>query len=917
MGRIQTSIGLMSGIPIADTVDKLMAIARRPRELLASQNETFQRQQTAVTELSALLATVQFAARNLGKSELYTRRAAQANPSELVDVKVTGSPPLGSVVVRPIRLTSNHQLLSSGVAAANAPLGGGKLSWRFGPHLASPLALNVLNGGEGFVPGLLRITDRSGASAIIDLSAAQTVEDVLETINEATGLRVLATAEGDRIRITDLSGGTGRLVIQEVTPGTAVSLGLHTINTSEESALGEDIVRLSPQITLDLLNDGRGVRTLRYLPEIRYNLRDGSQGSIDLSNFFRNSRPLHAIPLGELLDYVNGLSPDKFRLEIASDGDRLIFRDLTEGTANTTLESLHGSSLLADLGLDRSSEGGVIVGRRLVGGLQTVLLTGLNGGHGFGRLGQIRIVDRSGAEATVDLAGVETLEELLARINQSGIQVRAELNPFRTGILLRDISGQAGGPLVVASADETRTAEKLNLAGAHASGTANSGDLHLQTVSENTLLSTLYGGRGVATGSFTLIDSRGIRRTIVVSPQNVATLGDLLRILNTSGLSIRAEINPTGDGIRLIDEGGGDGQLRVVARSGNTAADLGLLRPSRTEILEGRRVQVIDGSLTFSVELSASETLEQLVGKINAVAGGIRASLINDGTARPWRIVVQSERSGRQGAILIADSTLPLSFSQLTPARDALLALGGDPGTAGGIILASNTNVFSQVVPGLTVTLKQATGERVNISVTTSQSDVIVSAKLLADNYNRFRQKLAEYTAFDPQTGKKAPLFGDITALRLQTELPAFLSSPLRGVGRFTSIRELGIQLQQDGSLSLDEEQLRAAFQEDPEAVSRFFADPDNGFAKKLDRLLEQLGGPTSSLLGQRIEALSRKIQWNTRRMEELDERLRVQRERLLQQFYRLDRIVGQMQSQLGIVDRLQNLAGPAIRNSR
>jgi flagellar hook-associated protein 2 len=233
------------------------------------------------------------------------------------------------------------------------------------------------------------------------------------------------------------------------------------------------------------------------------------------------------------------------------------------------------------------------------------------------------------------------------------------------------------------------------------------------------------------------------------------------------------------------------------------------------------------------------------------------------------------------------------------------------------MLLASNTNVFSQILPGLTLTVKQATGEHVHISIKTSEADVIASAKLLVDNYNRFRQKLSEYTAFDPQTGKKGVLFGDITAVRLQTELPAFFSLPLRGVGRFTSIRELGIQLQQDGSLSLDEDQLRAAYQEDPEAVRQFFADSNLGFAKKLDRLLEQLGGPGSSLLGQRIEALSRKIQWNSRRIEEWDERLRVQRERLLMQFYRLDRIVGQMQSQLGIVDRLQNLAVPALRNSR
>jgi flagellar hook-associated protein 2 len=914
MGTIQTSIGLMSGIPIVDTVDKLIAVARRPRDLLAAQNKTFQQQQTAITELAALVATVQFAARNLGKSELFGRRTAESAQPQVIDVAVTGSPPLGTVSARPLRLASNHQLISSGIAAANTPLGGGAITWRFGPHLSSPVTLSVLNGGAGFIPGQIRITDRSGSSVVIDLSAAQTIGDVLELINTNPLIRVQASSEGDRIRLTDLSGGTGRLVVQEVTPGTAASLGLAQVNTDQPSAVGEDILRLAPEMPLSLLNDGLGIRSLRFLPEIRYQLRDGSTGTINLAPVLGNNRSLGTISLGEVLNHLNRLAPNKFQVEISADGDRLIFRDLTEGEGQTALQALHDSRLLQDLGLTGSAQDGVIVGRRLLGGLQTVLLSRLNGGAGLGTLGTIRIVDRSGQEALVNLAGAETVEEIISRINQAGISVRATLNSSSTGIVLRDFSGQDLTPLTVASADDTGTAEKLHLAVQARTDSVDSGDLHLQIISVNTPLSALNGGRGVGTGSFTIFDSRGNRRTITVSPQSIATVGDLIGAINGAGLSVRAELNPTGDGIRLVDYGNGTGQLRVVARSGTTAADLQLLRPSQTEEVGDQTVQVIDGSFTFQITLGTNDTLENLVARINAAGGGLRASLVNDGTSRPWRLVLQSEQPGWAGALVVSSSGLPLSFSELAPAQDALLSIGAGSRSGRAVVLSSTNNVFDGVLPGLRVTAKQVASESIPITVRGSEADVVASAKVFVDNYNRLREKLAEHTKFDPATGSKGPLFGDIVAYRLQTELPRLLSSAVASGGRFTSLRQLGIELKDDGSLSLNESALREAFAADAQAVGQFFADATTGFGKKLDQLLEQLGGGEKSLLVQRMEALSRKIEWNTRRIEQMDAQLDRQRQRLLRDFYRLDRIVGQMQTQLSVVERLNSLA---LQNSR
>ena len=156
------------------------------------------------------------------------------------------------------------------------------------------------------------------------------------------------------------------------------------------------------------------------------------------------------------------------------------------------------ASAIADLGLDATAVGDTITGRRLLGGLRTVLLDSLDGGAGIGPLGDLEITDRDGGSATVDLSSAETIDDVLKAINaEAAVDVTAQLNAARNGVELIDTSGGSGN-LVVASGDATDTAELLNLAVDDAVSQVGSGDLHLQVISQNTTLASLNGGSGIA-----------------------------------------------------------------------------------------------------------------------------------------------------------------------------------------------------------------------------------------------------------------------------------------------------------------------------------------------------------------------------------------------------------------------------------
>jgi len=914
MARIQSGIGLSTGIQIQETVDALMKVAARPRDNLFERTGTLEKKQVAVTELAGLLYALKTSVTRLGRTSVFGKRTATSSNTSALSVSATTEAPEGTYQITPFRTAQSQQLLSAGFAASDRPIGAGTLRFRFGAHVEDGLSLDLLQGGHGITRGKIRITDRSGAQAEIDLSTALTIDDVLEAINGNAGIDVTATARGDRLRLRDNTGQTAsNLKVAEVGGGTtAASLGLAGIDVAAEQADGDDLLWLFEDLDLSQLNDAAGVRIDTVLDDIEYTLRDGTTGTIDLSPIISGSSEVdHDLTLGDLLDRINAAAPEKLQAAIAPDGDRLVITDLTSGAGDFTLSSSGAYDVLADLGLDGTAVDGQITGRRILGGLRSVLLSSLGGGGGLGELGSVQLTDRSGATATVDLSSADTLQDVVEAINAAGIGVRAGVNPARTGIRLVDTTGSTAGNLVVANADGTNTADKLGIALDEAVDEIDGGDLHLQVVALSTRLDDLNGGRGVARGSFTIRDSSQ-HETTINRTASIETVGELVREINLRADNVRAEINETGDGIRLVDTAGGDGELTIIEGSTTVAADLHLLHllgGAKQVEVDGQPAQVIDGSTTYTVELDDQATLEGLRAAIAELDAGVTASILTAGTTRPYHLALASEQAGRQGRLVIDASQFGVDFSEMSRAQDALLIFG-DPGSPGSnLLLTSSTNTFEGAVPGLTLTVGQPTETPVTVTVSQSDSDLVGAVRTMVNDYNRFRERLAKLTAFDTTTETASVLTGDSAALRLDTDVPYLLSGSFQGAGPIRALAELGIDFKDDGTLTLDETQLKKRFAADPRAVEQFFTTEGQGFSDRFDRLIEQLAGEQdTSLLTARIGALGDTIQRNYDRISQMEAQLDLQRERMLMDFYRMELAVGKMQTMMTALASIQAL---------
>ena len=909
MGRIQSSVGLVTGIPIQETVDQLIALQAIPRDNLVARQKLLTTQQGALTDLTAAVLGVQFAVKRLQQLALFQQKNVTPSDSSLITGTAASTVPAGQYQFVPVRQTQTHHLISSGVAARDQALGGGTFSFRYGGHVDPGVALADLNAGQGVSRGKIRITDRSGASEVIDLRYVQTIDDVLAAINSADDIAVKAVAVGDRLRLVDSSGGSGNLRVQEVSGGsTAADLGLAGINIAAVSATGSALVELFDGYALENLNDGNGLALRDELPDLQVTFRDNSAAlSIDLNPTSGDSPRT----IGDIVDRLNAADPARLQAAISSDGKRIELTDLTTNGGGTfAVTSAVGGSAAEELGLTASASGDTISGRRLIAGLKTTLLGTLGGGDGLGTLGLLDLTDRSGATASVNLASAETLDDVIDVINAAAVGIEARYNSSRNGLELVDTTGSTTSNLIAANGDATSTATKLGLAASVAADQIRGTSLDRQAVSRSTLLDTYNGGQGVANGSFLITDSAGVSAAVNLTVLAPETVGDVIDAINGLPVGVTASLNDAGDGILLTDTAGGPGKLTVADVGTDTAAeDLHLAGEAAAT--------TIDGSTTYTITLDAGDTLDDLIDKIGELDSGVTASVLIDQTGSlKYHLSLLSGISGKAGELLIDGSSLGLDFEDIAAAQDALVQIGA-AGSLGGQLVSSTSDRFDDILPGLDLTLGGSSLETVTLSVSGSIESAAGALQTFVDQYNKLREKLDKYTVFNEADGSKGVLFGSSETLRLDAELSRQVLGQYFGLGDVRSLAELGVSINDQGMLAFDKTKLAARYEADPESVEQFFTDEDRGFAAKIDNLIESLAGPDNSALVARTGALQRQVEDADERIAAMNARLERSRERLFLEFFRMEEAVGRIRNSLTAINQIALLPPLLSTNSQ
>ena len=397
MGQITSSVGLVSGINTGDIINQLMAIEARPVNLLQSRIDGINQQKLAYTGLSTQLASLNINGQSLDKQSTFQNATATSSDESVVTATAaTGAAP-GSYQVQVAQLVTTQQIISSGYADFNSTkIGAGTITIGVGGgELTTLNSLASLNGGAGASRGQFRITDRSGNSAIIDTSAAVTLQDVVKKINTSLDIQVHASIKNDSLVLTDTSGQTtSNLVVQDVADGhAAADLGI-VGSVASDTLTGTDINYIGTNTQLSQLNDGRGVGNADGGTDFTIQPGDGG-AAVNVSIATLTT-------VGQVINAINTATAGRVTASVSPGDNHLTLTDKSGGTVTVT--AAPGSTAASDLGIAGSGTG-TVTGSDLISGLGTVLVSSLNGGSGL-PLGTISIKDRADtASVDVDLSG--------------------------------------------------------------------------------------------------------------------------------------------------------------------------------------------------------------------------------------------------------------------------------------------------------------------------------------------------------------------------------------------------------------------------------------------------------------------------------------------------------------------------------
>ncbi|QEL13788.1 flagellar filament capping protein FliD [Limnoglobus roseus] len=218
---------------------------------------------------------------------------------------------------------------------------------------------------------------------------------------------------------------------------------------------------------------------------------------------------------------------------------------------------------------------------------------------------------------------------------------------------------------------------------------------------------------------------------------------------------------------------------------------------------------------TTSVTLgSSNNTLQGLSDAINNSGGDVKASIINDGSATPYRLLLTSTKTGAANTIAVTNNLTtgdgadinPLS-STITAATDATVQLGSGTGA---ITIRSDTNRVNNVLPGVTLNLVKAdTTKPVTVTIANDTAAAKSAVQDFVDSYNKVVDFISARTGYDDTTKQAGVLLGNSDIQTLQTELGTALTSAVSGVNTTANrLSAIGVSLDEKGKLSIDSTKL-------------------------------------------------------------------------------------------------------------
>lgn len=311
------------------------------------------------------------------------------------------------------------------------------------------------------------------------------------------------------------------------------------------------------------------------------------------------------------------------------------------------------------------------------------------------------------------------------------------------------------------------------------------------------------------------------------------------------------------------------------------------------------------GDEKIEVEIKEGRnTLADIRSAINTAAAGkgVSASLVNADDGQ--HLVLTATETGTEGKLritteggdgglsaLVYDPGVQTSMTESAQARDAKVKIDGD------LVRTSSSNSITDLLPGVTLTLTEAKpGETFTLKVATDDAALKTTLQSFVSAYNAAISLTKSVTAYNAETQTGSALTGDSMVRGLQGQLRNMASEQVM------ALKDLGVKINTDGTLSLNTSDMTKALAEDPGALSRLFSG-DDGYGADMESMLKSVL-EDDGLFDSRSDSLNARLKTYDKQYEDLDRRMESLQARYTAQFTAMEQMVTQLQGSSGFLSQ-------------
>lgn len=321
---------------------------------------------------------------------------------------------------------------------------------------------------------------------------------------------------------------------------------------------------------------------------------------------------------------------------------------------------------------------------------------------------------------------------------------------------------------------------------------------------------------------------------------------------------------------------------------------------SLTGLTAGDLDVTINGT-TQTVTYASTASLNDIRDAINNLTLDVSASILDvSGSGTDYRLVVTGSEEGTTNAVTLADNNggdlvadLGLGTADQS-ATDASITLAGTT-------ITRSSNTITDVIDGLTLTLKDATGTpTVAVQVVADSSANMEQIQAFLDAVNGVRQFAVDQTKFTEGSSGQAPLFGDRTLISTDSEIRSLLTAQFTSLTTVQSLSQLGITLDTgSGLFEMDSARVTEQLDDNPSAVKTYFETLKASMTATdgsgtLDGITDSIDGRIKT----KTDFLQTEIEQVQDSQERMESRLASRRALLERQFLAMEQTLAQMQAQ-------------------